>query len=485
MSAMGKAWRGLPRSNKLKVKAFAIIAFLFIAVVAYWFFRSTGPSPHAQSQAAEASGAGKLPAPSTPAYGRGIQTNSLYRKAEKKQEKVRAAKAQAQNQSFFPSDRTRLQMKGPSNGAELAFNTTAPNSSSPSASHARAASPGHGGAGSNVTAGQCLVPDGNGGYRTDSNGRRLVGTRLPNGQCILMNGDVYDRHGKLIVSHDVTNTTTSPVTDTNAAAAARARKHRINTLGTFLAKLDKQGAALAKVTIKSGKSATSNTNESNSPAGRGSAARSSSNRHRAPARPSAAQSARSVHGFAPGDELIAVLDTSIDSDSPSEVRFVVPSGALQGAKLMGGISLENDRVVVKMRYLSWRGHYAKIDAYAVDPATHLGSLAGDVDSHWVARLSAAFVYGVTTGARDLVMNQGTTTTTTSGSVVTRPSSSTSEILKAGAGNAADVLSQPLKKYISEPATVTVPRGTVVGVMFAEPTPIAWLPERAIKEAEQL
>ena len=71
------------------------------------------------------------------------------------------------------------------------------------------------------------------------------------------------------------------------------------------------------------------------------------------------------------------------------------------------------------------------------------------------------------------------------SVVTRPPSDAEQIGKAGLGYAAEALQDPLKSQINRPPTVHVQMGEMVGIMFAEPVVIDWLPVQVMKEASSL
>ena len=480
MSAVKDAWRGLPKRNRKIAISSALVFVAMVGLTIYLFSSggSSSPQSHGQSaQSERAAGHGRLGGQSTPGLGQGqMDLNPQYRRTKREQEKKRAQKTRQEHKSYYPSLRPDLQFKGQSGDTSLALG-----------GDGAANGGGHNGAdGSSANGdqrldpGQCLVTDANGNPKLDHEGQRMVGIRLPNGQCMLPNGDVYNAKGVRVVHHEVDEPSAGSPTGSSAAAAnnQRAKQKRIADISSYLGKLDKQEKEREKV--KLAKKKRTKKTPSSGPSSSGPSPGSG-----APAKVPSGSGKPPFHGFQPGNMLLAILDTPINSDTPTQARFIVVSGPLQGATILGTPTLKGKYVVIKMSYLTWKNHHAKINAYAVDAGTHLGALQGNVDSHFVARLSAALVYGLAKGARDVALNQGTTTTTATGSVVTRPSGSTKQIVQAGVGSAADVLTQPLKKYISQPNTVTVPRHTVVGVMFAEPTPVPWAPEAALKEARQL
>jgi len=481
VSAVKDAWKGLPKRNR-KIAVSSGLVFVAMVGLTVYLFSSGGSGTDRtageSAQSERAAGHGRLGGQSTPGLGQGqMDLNPQYRREKREQEKKRAEQTRKKHKSYYPSLRPDLQFKGQNGNPSLALGGDGDNG-------AGANGGGNGGSGANgggdrrLDPGQCVVTDADGNAKLDDQGQRLVGIRLPNGQCMLPNGDVYNAKGVRVVHHDVDEPGPDSAASTSTAANnRRAKQKRIADISSYLGKLDKQEKEREKVKLSKKKSKSKSTQSSS---GHAPSASHSGGASKAP--PSGKPP---FHGFQPGNMLLAVLDTPINSDTPTQARFIVVSGPLQGATILGTPTLKGKYVVLKMSYLSWKDHHAKINAYAVDAATHLGALQGNVDTHFVARLSAALVYGLAKGARDVALNQGTTTTTATGSVVTRPSGSTKQIVQAGVGSAADVLTQPLKKYISQPNTVTVPRHTVVGVMFAEPTPVPWAPEAALKEARQL
>jgi len=181
-------------------------------------------------------------------------------------------------------------------------------------------------------------------------------------------------------------------------------------------------------------------------------------------------------GFLPGRMLIGVIDTEINSDKTSDIRITIPLGPLEGAVMTGTIKIQRDSVIAETRYLVWGDNHTSANAVLVDPNTNITALNGEVDNHTFSRLSAAFLYGLSQSARELTLNEGETASTITGPVVTRPSSTNEKIVKAGAGYAAEILMDPIKEMATRRPTVTIARGTMVGIMFREPQPVDWLPD---------
>lgn len=164
----------------------------------------------------------------------------------------------------------------------------------------------------------------------------------------------------------------------------------------------------------------------------------------------------------------AVMETGANSDYPAPVVMRLTGGPLRGARIVGefrssstqGVS---DRVQLRVSRIEVDGVVYQTDGLAVDPATRIPAIEGDINRHLarniLARGSVAFLLGyaggITSGAR--------TSFSADGGFVTS-SLRTGDLFRAEASREAASAASEIR--IRQP-TVTVPAGTPVGVVFLE------------------
>ncbi|WP_119344109.1 DotG/IcmE/VirB10 family protein [Facilibium subflavum] len=170
-----------------------------------------------------------------------------------------------------------------------------------------------------------------------------------------------------------------------------------------------------------------------------------------------------------GSVIYAVIDTAINSDQPSTpVLATVVTGPYRNAKLLGGFTREDKRLVIKFTSISIDGAKAStpISAYAIDAKTAQTALASDVDNHYMLRYGSLFASAFLDGFG----NYFTYSQQPSPSIwfdfnYQRPPPTVKDAAYAGLGKVGQATSQAMQAQFARPPTVTVDQGTAVGILL--------------------
>lgn len=453
----GKAFKRLPTRNKRILGGYAAVVVL-IAGTMIWVFsgdnedekaRGAGPAPAGQSRASGAV---------APGLARGeINVTQEYVAEKRAEEAARLAQSKDEKGSFIPSIRPDL--KPTDQGSGRLIEPPPPPLLNQEADDPNACDTPEG-RGIRTAAGNCYVVDTGNIYAP--NGSVIKDN---NGQAVYPNG----RIGEGVTSSGTAGRFSDP----------KVREDHVQMLtDAYKRVIDKQNEREKS----GGNSSGSSTpvlfpKKSPQPGQSGTQIAGTAATINSAVTPTSAPGGKKpFRGFLPGRMLIGVIDTEINSDKTTDIRVSIPLGPLEGAIMTGTIKVQRDSVVAETRYLVWGDKHTTANAVLVDPDTNITALNGEVDNHTLSRMSAAFVYGITQAARELTLAEGDTTTTTTGSVVTRPTSDSEKIMKAGAGYATEILMDPIKAAATRAPTVRIPRGTMVGIMFREPQAVDWLPD---------
>ncbi|WP_440616502.1 TrbI/VirB10 family protein [Cysteiniphilum sp. 6C5] len=183
--------------------------------------------------------------------------------------------------------------------------------------------------------------------------------------------------------------------------------------------------------------------------------------------------------FKAGDILIAVIDTSVNSDQPNTpVLAHIVVGPYKHAKLLGSFVREEDRLVVRFNTLSIENHAKSIsiNAYAIDQHTAQTALASDVDHHYVLRygslFAASFLQGFGTYFSNAQQNNNRWcyTDRITGREVCQGSEvamSAKNAAYSGLGQIGTALSSSMSKQFDKPPTVTLDQGSAIGVLIMQ------------------
>lgn len=169
-----------------------------------------------------------------------------------------------------------------------------------------------------------------------------------------------------------------------------------------------------------------------------------------------------------GTIMYAVINTSINSDEPGPVLATVVSGDMKGARLLGSITNQGQKVMITFNLLN-SDSVAKsvpINAVAIDQNTSRTSLSTDTNNHYVERYGSLFLASFMQGYGQAIATSGTATSTTGLTTTTStPSLSPKQTIAVALGNVGTAWGNQMNSIFSTPPTVKVKAGTGVGILF--------------------
>ena len=182
-----------------------------------------------------------------------------------------------------------------------------------------------------------------------------------------------------------------------------------------------------------------------------------------------------------GEGLYGRVLYTVDSDLGGPVLIEILEPPVAGAVATGGFTLVGERLVLRLGRLEWRGESGAINGWAVDLDCACYGVAGEVDSHFFARVVLPAAVGFADGFLTAAGRASESVTLIDGDVEYRrgESSLTEDIftgLAAGVREAGEVL---LEGAPSAP-TVRLPRDTELVVLFAS-GPGSELTEASVSE----
>lgn len=169
-----------------------------------------------------------------------------------------------------------------------------------------------------------------------------------------------------------------------------------------------------------------------------------------------------------GDIIFGVLETGINSDEPGPILVRVVSGPLKGAKLIGSVAIQNDKVMLQFNTLNAPSLPNSVPAsvVAIDPETARTALASEVDHHYLIKYGAVFAASFMQGVSQAVQTslQPSFTSSNNTFVATSTQATTKQEILMGLGQVGQQISQNIQQY-SPPPTVTVDAGVSLGLLF--------------------
>lgn len=172
-----------------------------------------------------------------------------------------------------------------------------------------------------------------------------------------------------------------------------------------------------------------------------------------------------------GTIFYATIDTALNSAHPGPAMATVLSGHYAGARLLGGFSDVNNRLVVKFStFVPVKGTPFGITAYAVNPNTSATSVATSVNHHYLSRWGGLIAASFLQGFGQAVANSGSTTVSSVGtgggtSLTYRPTYNLSAETWQALGQVGQTAGNVMQQNFNQPATVRVSVGTNIGVLI--------------------
>jgi intracellular multiplication protein IcmE len=171
-----------------------------------------------------------------------------------------------------------------------------------------------------------------------------------------------------------------------------------------------------------------------------------------------------------GDIMMAVLDSTVNSDENSPVMATIVSGKLRGAKLIGQFTLLKKKVLINFNKMNMPGKPASIgiNAVAIDPCSAQTALADCVNNHYWLRYGTLFASSFLSGLADAISQQGSQTSTGAGGIlVTHDPLSTGQTIAVALGAVGSQYASVLGSNFTRPPSVYVYQGDSIGVLFMQ------------------
>ena len=169
-----------------------------------------------------------------------------------------------------------------------------------------------------------------------------------------------------------------------------------------------------------------------------------------------------------GTIMFGVINTSVNSDEPGPVLATIVAGDLKGARLIGAITNQGQKVMVTFNLMTTAdvGKSIPINAVAIDQNTARTALSSDTNNHYVMRYGSLFLSSFMQGYGQAIATSGTSTSTTGLTTTTSTQTlSPAQTLAVALGNVGTAWGNQMSSIFSTPPTVKVKSGTGVGVLF--------------------
>ena len=167
-----------------------------------------------------------------------------------------------------------------------------------------------------------------------------------------------------------------------------------------------------------------------------------------------------------GEGLYGRVLYTVDSDLGGPVLIEILEPPVAGAVATGGFTLVGERLVLRLGRLEWRGESRAIDAWGVDLDCACYGLAGEVDSHYFARVVLPAAIGFADGFLTSAGRPDESVTLIDGEVEYRRGDSTlTEDVLSGLAGAVRGAGEVLLEGAPDAPTVRLPRDTELVVLF--------------------
>jgi len=164
------------------------------------------------------------------------------------------------------------------------------------------------------------------------------------------------------------------------------------------------------------------------------------------------------------------LLNELNSDVRGPVLVHVLSGPFAGGRALGQFNRQNEFLTLDFNRIIKEGVSYQISGIAMDEKTTLVGMATGVDNHYFQRIILPAAAKFIEGYSSAVAETGTSTTTTAGGGVVQdtPEPDATDELYKGMEEAASKVSEALDQNSNRPITVTLKKGTTMGILFLEP-----------------
>ncbi|OIZ99541.1 hypothetical protein BEV13_05605 [Rickettsiella grylli] len=170
-----------------------------------------------------------------------------------------------------------------------------------------------------------------------------------------------------------------------------------------------------------------------------------------------------------GTILYAILLTAVNSDEPGPVLAEIVQGKFKGARLMGTLSNQGQKILLSFNTLTLP-HLSKsvaINTVAIDENTARTALSSDTNNHYWLRYGTLFASAFLQGYGQSFLDYGNNY---SGAVVINPSNQPIDLsprqrVFVGLGQVGEQYASALRNVFNTPPTVKIYSGTPMGILF--------------------
>lgn len=170
-----------------------------------------------------------------------------------------------------------------------------------------------------------------------------------------------------------------------------------------------------------------------------------------------------------GTIMYAVLLTAVNSDEPGPVLAEIVQGKFKGARIMGTLSNQGQKVLLSFNTLTLPklSESVAINTVAIDENSARTALSSDTNNHYWLRYGTLFASAFLQGYGQSFLDYGNNY---SGAVVINPSNQPIDLkprerILVGLGQVGQQYSSALRNVFNTPPTVKVFSGTPMGILF--------------------
>lgn len=170
-----------------------------------------------------------------------------------------------------------------------------------------------------------------------------------------------------------------------------------------------------------------------------------------------------------GNIAYAQLMNQLNSDIEGPALAQVMSGPFTGGRAIGAFEMKGEFLVISFKRIIKDGVAYTINGIALNENTTLAAHQSDVDSHYFSRIVLPAAAKFVEGYAGALAETGTQTTVTpgGGAVQSDEAPSPKESLYKGVEEAGNKISESLEQNADRPITVTVNKGTTMGILFMD------------------
>ena len=164
----------------------------------------------------------------------------------------------------------------------------------------------------------------------------------------------------------------------------------------------------------------------------------------------------------------AITITAVDSNVPGPVECRLTSGPFRGDNMLGSFQDVHERLVLALHQIILaNGQSEAISALAISPKSGLPAVRGTVDHHYLERYGLLFAGAYLQGYGQAFQQNGSTAVTGSGLAITT-NNTAQYASRAALGSLGQTMAQQFTQDANIPATVSLPSGAGMGVLFMKP-----------------